>query len=897
MNIVIVESAAKAKTINKYLGADYKVIASYGHVRDLPPKDGSVQPDSDFAMTWEVESDSQKIVNEIAKAVKGADRLILATDPDREGEAISWHLLQILQQKRALNGVAVERVAFNAVTKDAILTALAHPRAIDEPLVDAYLARRALDYLVGFTLSPVLWRKLPGARSAGRVQSVALRLVVDREAEIEAFKTREYWTVEALLRTAAGEEFASRLVARAGKKLDKFDIADETTAHAYRDAIRGQPFRVESIEAKEHKRHPAPPFTTSSLQQEASRKLGLSPRQTMQIAQRLYEGIDIGGETVGLITYMRTDGVQIVPEAIAQARSQIEAQFGKRYVPHAPRVYKTKAKNAQEAHEAIRPTDFRRHPDKLKGLNAEEARLYKLVWQRAVASQMASADIERTTVDISVKGRDGEPYGVRATGSVVMFDGFLKLYEEGHDDEDGEEGGRLPKLKEGDALRDAGVKATQHFTEPPPRYTEATLIREMERLGIGRPSTYASTMAVLREREYVKLEKKRLMPEDKGRLVTTFLEAFFKRYVEYDFTAYLEDRLDLISDGQLDWKALLREFWRDFIAAVNDIKDLRVAQVLDALNELLGPHIFPAKADGGDPRLCPLCNQGQLSLKVGKFGAFIGCSNYPECRYTRQLKNGEGENGEAAGAPGDAVLGNDPETGLPVCLKNGRFGPYIQLGEGGDGEKPKRASIPSKTDPAAINLEYALKLLALPREVGLHPETRKPIMAGFGRYGPFVEHDGKYVKIDADEVFTIGLNRAVTVIAEGNKGGKGAARTSAPIKVLGEHPELGGKIEVLAGRFGPYIKFGKVNATIPKGTAPEDVTMEEAVRLIAAKMESGGSKGTARGKAKTAKPKAATNGKAKADGKAAAEASKAEVKKKPKAPVKKTATKAASKAP
>ena len=888
MNIVIVESAAKAKTINKYLGADYKVIASYGHVRDLPAKDGSVLPDNDFEMSWQVESNSQKVVNEIAKAVKGASRLILATDPDREGEAISWHLLKILEQKRALSGVSVERVAFNAVTKDAILTALAHPRAIDEPLVDAYLARRALDYLVGFTLSPVLWRKLPGARSAGRVQSVALRLVVDREAEIEAFKTREYWTVEAILRTAANEEFETRLVARSGKKLDKFDIPNEATAHAYRDAMRGQPFRVESIEAKEHKRHPAPPFTTSSLQQEASRKLGLSPRQTMQIAQRLYEGIDIGGETVGLITYMRTDGVQIVPEAIAQCRGQIEAQFGKRYVPPAPRNYKTKAKNAQEAHEAIRPTDFRRHPDKLRGLTAEEARLYKLIWQRAVASQMASADIERTTVDISVQGRDGQPYVVRATGSVVMFDGFLKLYEEGHDDEEGEDGGRLPKLKKGDQLRDALVKATQHFTEPPPRYTEATLIREMERLGIGRPSTYASTMGLLREREYVKLEKKRLMPEDKGRLVTTFLEAFFKRYVEYDFTAYLEDRLDQISDGALNWKELLREFWRDFIAAVNDIKDLRVAQVLDALNELLSPHIFPAREDGADARLCPLCNQGQLSLKVGRFGAFIGCSNYPECRFTRQLKTGDAENGEAAATPGDTALGTDPDTGLPVCLKSGRFGPYIQLGEG---EKPKRASIPSKTDPAAINLEYALKLLALPRQVGLHPETQKPIMAGFGRYGPYVEHDGKYVKIDADEVFTIGQNRAVTVIAEGNARGQGrAARTSTPIKVVGEHPELGGKIEVLSGRFGPYIKFGKVNATIPKTIAPEAVTLEEAVRLIAAKMENGGSKAKARGKAKTAKPKAAAaNGKAngakrESDGK------------KPKASAKKTPAKAASKA-
>ena len=710
--------------------------------------------------------------------------------------------------------------------------------------MDAYLARRALDYLVGFTLSPVLWRKLPGARSAGRVQSVALRLVCDREAEIEAFKSREYWTVEASLKTAGGDVFKARLAARDGKKLDKFDIANEATAHAYRDAIRGQLFRVESIEAKEHKRNPAPPFTTSSLQQEASRKLGLSPRQTMQIAQRLYEGIDIGGETVGLITYMRTDGVQIVGEAIAQARSQIEAQFGKRYVPQAPRIYKTKAKNAQEAHEAIRPTDFRRHPDKLKGLKPEEARLYKLIWQRTVASQMASADIERTTVEIAAQGRDSHPYGLRATGSVVLFDGFLKLYEEGRDDSEDEDSSRLPKLEPGQELRDAGIEATQHFTEPPPRFTEATLIREMERLGIGRPSTYASTMSLLREREYVKLEKKRLEPEDKGRLVTTFLEAFFKRYVEFDFTAYLEDRLDQVSDGKLDWKELLREFWRDFVAAVDEIKDLRVAQVLDALNELLGPHIFPAKADGGDPRLCPLCGVGQLSLKTGKFGAFIGCSNYPECRFTRQLKTGSGDgDGETVTAPADTTLGTDPETGLTVYLKSGRFGPYIQLGEGENGEKPKRASLPGGIEPAQVSLEYALQLLALPREVGIHPESGKPIQAGFGRYGPYLEHNGKYIKIDAGEVLTAGLNRAVALIADAAANGQGkAGRTSTPIKVLGEHPALGGKVEVLSGRYGPYIKFGKVNATLPKDTAPEAVTMDDALKLIAARMESGSGK-------------------------------------------------------
>ena len=915
MNIVIVESAAKAKTINKYLGADYKVIASYGHVRDLPAKDGSVLPDKDFEMSWEVESDSQRIVNEIAKAVKGADRLILATDPDREGEAISWHLLKILEQKHVLNGVAVERVAFNAVTKDAILTAMANPRKIDEPLVDAYLARRALDYLVGFTLSPVLWRKLPGAKSAGRVQSVALRLVCDRESEIEAFKTREYWTVEASLKTGGGDNFQARLVGRDGKKLDKFDIANEATAHAYRDAVKGQLFKVESIEAKEHKRNPSPPFTTSSLQQEASRKLGLSPRQTMQTAQRLYEGIDIGGETVGLITYMRTDGVQIVPEAIGYARSQIEALFGPRYVPHAPRIYKTKAKNAQEAHEAIRPTDFRRHPDKVKGLKPEEARLYKLIWQRAVASQMASADFERTTVEISTKGGDGHAYGLRATGSVVLFDGFLKLYEEGRDDTEDEDSARLPKLERGQEVRDAGVTATQHFTEPPPRFTEATLIREMERLGIGRPSTYASTMSLLREREYVKLEKKRLEPEDKGRLVTAFLEAFFKRYVEYDFTAYLEDRLDQVSDAKLDWKELLRDFWRDFLAAVSEIKDLRVTQVLDALNELLGPHIFPAKEDGSDPRLCPLCSLGQLSLKTGKFGAFIGCSNYPECRFTRQIKTGEG-NGDAAAAPAGSVLGNDPETGLPVHLKNGRFGAYIQLGEGGDGEKPKRASIPGGTDPAALNLEYALKLLSLPRQVGVHPESGKAISAGFGRYGPYLEHEGKYTKIDAGEVLTVGINRAVSLIAEAKVGAKGRAGAAGPVKSLGEHPELGGKVDVYSGRYGPYVKCGKVNATLPKDMAPEAVTMEDAVKLIAARIAAGpkakGGKAKANGakkkkpaaKAKAAKaePSEAKTSKAEAsavNGKPASPkpAKSANSAKKPKAAARKTTAKAANGAP
>jgi DNA topoisomerase-1 len=862
MNIVIVESAAKAKTINKYLGKDYKVIPSFGHVRDLPAKDGSVEPDKDFEMAWAVDAGSAKTVNEIAKAVKGADRLILATDPDREGEAISWHLLQILEEKRALKGVHVERVVFNAVTKDAVKEAFRHPRQIDAPLVDAYLARRALDYLVGFTLSPVLWRKLPSAKSAGRVQSVALRLVCAREAEIQSFVSREYWTIVADLGTNRNEQIEARLVSALGKKLDKFDIASEAEAHKLKTALEACNFKVRSIEVSGYRRHPAPPFTTSTLQQEASRKLGFSARQTMQVAQKLYEGVDLDGETVGLITYMRTDGVQMVGEAISQCRDVVSGQFGAQYLPKTPREYKTKAKNAQEAHEAIRPTDFNRTPQSVaRNLKPDEAGLYKLIWQRAVASQMASAEMERTTVDIDAT-RGGENYGLRVTGSVVLFDGFLKLYEEGIDDKDGEDEARLPKLAEGEGLSRKAIRADQHFTEPPPRYTEASLVKKMEELGIGRPSTYASTLAVLRDREYVKFDKKRLVPEDKGRLVTAFLESFFERYVEYDFTADLEEKLDLISDGKLSWKDVLRDFWRDFIAAVNNTKELRVSEVLDALNEILGPYVFPPTADGTAPRKCPACANGQLGLKIGKFGAFIGCTNYPECRYTRQFSDSATEPGDAAAASGDQELGIDPESGLPVYLKSGRFGPYVQLGEPVEkGDKPKRASIPRGLS-AEINLETALKLLALPREVGLHPETGKPIVAGIGRYGPFIEHDKKYANLDGpDEVFTVGLNRAVSLLAEPKKG-RGGRAASAPLKVLGEHPELGGDIQVLAGRYGPYVKHGKVNATIPKGTEPENITLEEAVKLIAARAESS-SKTVAKPKAKAksgggkAKPKAA----------------------------------------
>jgi DNA topoisomerase I len=861
MNVVIVESAAKAKTINKYLGSGYKVIASYGHVRDLPPKDGSVEPDHDFAMHWEVDAKSQKIMREIAEAVKKADKLILATDPDREGEAISWHILQILNQKKVLRKeTEVERVAFNAITKQSILAALSQPRQIDEPLVDAYLARRALDYLVGFTLSPVLWRKLPGSRSAGRVQSVALRLVCDREAEIEAFRTDEYWTIEALLSTVKGEDIRARLVAVSGTTLKKLDIKNEASATAIRQALIGRDFRVASIEKKATKRNPFPPFTTSTLQMDASRKLGFSAKQTMQIAQRLYEGVDIGGETVGLITYMRTDGVQIVPEAVSAIRDVISAQYGKNYTPFA-REYKTKAKNAQEAHEAIRPTDPRRTPEQVrKHLERDQAALYDLIWKRAIASQMAPADVEQTAAEIEVKGSDGTSYGLRANGSVLLFDGFLKVYEEGRDDrvraidkgkddpsDDEDENRRLPPLAVGDGLKDKEINADQHFTQPPPRFSEATLVKRMEELGIGRPSTYASTMAVLVDRDYVRIEKKRLVPEDKGRLVIAFLESFFKRYVEYDFTADLEEKLDLISNDELEYKDVLRDFWRDFMAAVGEIKDLRVGDVLEALNEMLGPHVFPDKGDGSDPRLCPKCGSGRLSLKIsGKYGAFIGCGNYPECNYTRQLT--QNADGDAAALDGK-ILGYD-DNGAAVALRTGRFGPYVQLGEAEGDEKPKRASIPRGVDAATLDFERAMQLLSLPRDVGEHPDEGGMITASLGRFGPFILHekDGvkTYVNLEsAEDVFTIGLNRAVTLIAEKRAGaGKSRFQRNAPkvVKALGEHPSEGGPVQVLEGRYGPYVTHNKVNATVPKGKDPASLTMDEALALIAERIANGGGK-------------------------------------------------------
>lgn len=849
MTVVVVESPSKAKTINKYLGKDYTVLASYGHVRDLPPKDGSVRPDEDFAMSWEVDGKSAKRVSDIAAALKDSDRLILATDPDREGEAISWHVLEILQKKGALKGKEIDRVVFNAITKQSVLEAMKHPRQVDVALVDAYLARRALDYLVGFTLSPVLWRKLPGSRSAGRVQSVALRLICDRELEIEAFRAQEYWTIDGTFTSPRGDAFGARLNTIDGKRLGKLDIGNEASATAIVSALKGAHFAIDSVESKPVKRHPYPPFRTATLQQEASRKLGFSSAKTMQVAQRLYEGVNIGGEVTGLITYMRTDGVDLAGEAIAATRNAILKRFGEPYLPSVPRKYTTKAKNAQEAHEAIRPTDLFRFPENVRRvLDPDQMALYELIWKRTIASQMESAEIERTTADIGAKGTDGKAYTFRATGSVVKFDGFLKLYQEGLDDEEDEDSRRLPALARGDGVGVKSITPEQHFTEPPPRYSEASLIKKMEELGIGRPSTYTAIFSVLRDRGYMRVDKKRLIPEDKGRLVTAFLEAFFKRYVEYDFTANLEEQLDRISNGEIDWKAVLREFWQDFTGAVGDIQELRITNVLDALNEILGPHVFPERADGQPARSCPSCSNGQLSLKLGKFGAFVGCSNYPDCRFTRQITPGNGE-GEAVPAEG-LLIGHDPETGQPVTRRDGRFGPYLQLGEAAEGEKPRRASIPKKTDPASIDLETALRLLSLPREVGVHPESGKPIVANFGRFGPFILHDGTYATLsDPEEVYTVGLNRAVTLLAEKKEKSANRKRPGA-LKDLGQHPDGGGPVHVMSGRYGAYVKWGKINATIPAGKEPEETTLEEAVILLAARAGKGKAK-------KAAKPKAA----------------------------------------
>ncbi|MCT2399376.1 type I DNA topoisomerase [Novosphingobium mangrovi (ex Huang et al. 2023)] len=830
MQLVIVESPAKAKTIEKYLGKDYKVLASYGHVRDLPPKDGSVRPDEDFEMDWQLYGDKQKQVRAITDAAKASDRLILATDPDREGEAISWHVLELLKKRRAVPK-DVQRVTFNAITKDTVTKAMTQPRELDQDLIDAYLARRALDYLFGFTLSPVLWRKLPGAKSAGRVQSVALRLIVDREREIEAFKPQEYWSVAALM-AHDGTDFTAKLVTFEGEKLDRLSLGDEGIAMRAKAAVESGAFKVENVETKPHRRNPQPPFTTSTLQQEAARKLGFSASQTMRVAQTLYEA--------GAITYMRTDGVQMDPSAISACRKAIADRYDGHYLPDQPRQYSTKAKNAQEAHEAIRPTDFSRD----RYGSGDEARLYDLIFKRAMASQMASASLERTTVTL----RDGTGRNeLRATGQVVKFPGFLAVYEEGQDNKsDDDDSGLLPFMKSGDMPAKKDVTAEQHFTQPPPRYSEASLVKRLEELGIGRPSTYAATIQVLKDRSYVRTEKNRFFAEESGRLLTAFLERFFERYVAYDFTAGMEEELDDVSGGRHEWKALLEEFWRDFKPKSDEVMEKKPSEVTEVLDEFLSDYLFPPKEDGSDPRVCPKCGQGRLSLRGGRYGAFVACSNYPECKFTRKFAQ-PGGNGEQAD---DQELGKDPETGQEITRRVGRFGPYIQLGEG---KEAKRASIPKDIDE--LTLDWALKLLSLPREVGKHPETGKEIVANIGRYGPYLLHDGKYAKLrSTTDVFETGMNAAVSLLAEAaQNGGRGARTKAEPIKVLGKHPTSEGEMKVMAGRYGPYVTDGSTNATLPRDQKPEDLTEEQAIALIDAKA----AKGPAKGKKKAAPKKKA----------------------------------------
>jgi len=855
MPVVVVESPAKAKTINSYLGSNYTVLASYGHVRDLPPKDGSVDTDHDFDMKWEIAAASKKHVKAIADALKNDNELILATDPDREGEAISWHLQEALTQRKSIKkDTPVSRVVFNAITKSAVTEAMKNPRQVDMPLVEAYLARRALDYLVGFNLSPVLWRKLPGAKSAGRVQSVTLRLIVEREMEIEAFRNREYWSVKALVATPRGQEFEARLVTLAGKKLDRFDLANETQAEMAVQAITSRDLTVTSIEAKPASRNPSAPFMTSTLQQEASRKFGMGARQTMSTAQRLYEA--------GHITYMRTDGIDMAPEAMTMARDAIKERFGAEYVPSAPRIYKNKAKNAQEAHECIRPTDMAKDAAALKLTEADQRKLYDLIWKRTLACQMESARLERTTVEI---GSKDEQVGLRATGQVVQFDGFLRVYEEGRDDVVDEDDKRLPQITQGDKMDKRAVTPEQHFTQPPPRYTEATLVKRMEELGIGRPSTYASVVTTIQDREYVRKEGNRLFPEDKGRLVTAFLENYFRKYVGYDFTADLEDQLDKVSAADADYKDVLNRFWKDFSAAIAETADLRITEVLEKINEVLEPHLFPPTEDGKDPRLCPNCEIGRLSMRTARSGgAFIGCSNYPECRYTRPFGPPDPEAEKSAIPPDGKLLGEDQ--GDEIRVFKGRFGPYVQRGPvTEENKKPPRQSVPKDWPAEELELERALMLLSLPREIGPHPEDGIMVWANIGRYGPYIKHapstsdrGGTNANLEGlDEVFTVGMNRAVQLLAEkvASRGGRGKA--AKPIREMGEHPDLGGDVHIMEGKYGPYVKWEKVNATIPKEIEPADLTIERAVELIEEKLAKSPAKRKAATKKAPAKKAAA----------------------------------------
>ena len=860
MPVVVVESPAKAKTINKYLGSNYTVLASYGHVRDLPPKDGSVLPEEDFDMKWEIASDSKKHIRAIVDALKDDNELILATDPDREGEAISWHLTEALIAKKAIKkDTPVSRVVFNAITKTAVTEAMKNPRQVDVPLVDAYLARRALDYLVGFKLSPVLWRKLPGAKSAGRVQSVTLRIIVEREMEIEAFRNQEYWSVKAVLENPRGVAYEARLTMLAGEKLEKFSIANATQAELAVQAINSRDLTVHMVEAKPGSRNPSPPFMTSTLQQEASRKYGFGARQTMSVAQRLYEA--------GLITYMRTDGIDMAPEAVVASRDAIAAKFGKDYLPTEARVYKNKAKNAQEAHECVRPTDLMVSMEDANISDADQRKLYDLIYKRTIASQMAAARFERTTVDVGSK--DGQVM-LRANGQVQLFDGFLAVYEEGRDDSTDEDDKKLPQINQGEVAKKASVDPEQHFTQPPPRYTEATLVKRMEELGIGRPSTYASIVTTIQDRGYVEKDKNRLIPQDKGRLVTAFLSNYFNKYIGYDFTADLENQLDEVSAGNADYKKVLERFWTDFSAAIAETADLRITEVLEKINDVLAPHLFPPLEDGGDPRLCPNCGEGRLSMRTARSGgAFIGCSSYPECKYTRPFGPPNPEAEASAIPPEGKLLGT--EGGDEIRVFKGRFGPYVQRGEvTEENKKPPRQSIPKDWEPEDLELGRAVMLLSLPREIGPHPEDGITVWANIGRYGPYLKHapstsdrGGTNASLEGiDDVWTVGMNHAVELLAAkiASRGARGQA--SVPIHELGEHPEAGGPVNIYTGKYGPYVKWEKINATIPDTIEPADLTMAQAVDLIderaakAGKKKPGAKKAAPKKKAAAKKPAA-----------------------------------------
>jgi len=821
MKLVIVESPAKAQTINKYLGNDYKVIASVGHIRDLPSKDGAVKPDENFKMSWEMNKDKDKVVKEIIGALKSADSLILATDPDREGEAISWHLKEILDHKKTTTGKPVERVVFNEITKSAVLEAMKKPRGINSELVEAYLARRALDHLIGFSISPILWRKLPGSRSAGRVQSVALKLICEREIEIEKFNIEEYWSISSTFSTVKDEKFSSSLTVLNSQKLAKMDIKNEKEADLALQDVKKSKFNISKIELKRVKRNPLPPFTTSTLQQEASNKLGFSASRTMRVAQKLYEGINIGSETSGLITYMRTDGVQLSSQAIEELRNEITSRHGENYIPPKPRVYKSKAANAQEAHEAIRPTLISRDPESISEfLDSDQNKLYELIWKRTISSQMQSAELDETAADIT---NQDQSIIFRANGSQVIFPGFY-IYRDREDDR------LLPKLIENEKVDLIDVKSEQHFTQPPPRYTDASLIKKMEELGIGRPSTYASILQVLVNRNYVEKEKGRHIPQERGRILTAFLNNFFGKYIEYDFTADLEKQLDKVSDGKLNYKNLLKEFWDSFKPHLNKMTELERDKILEALEKELADLFFPSDdiKNGTPNRKCPTCSNGNLGLELGKYGAFIGCSNYPECKFTKQIASNQDQNENNDNEnfiPGnDGVLGIDPATGLNVFIKKGPYGIYLQLG---DEKKPKRTSIPKQVSAKDINLEKALAFLSLPRLIGQHPESGQDISAGIGRYGPYLKYDINFISLPADEtVINLGLNHAVVLIAENSE---------KLGKVLGDHPDGGGKIFVKSGRFGPYVEHNKLRATLPKDISIEEINLDKAIELLIAK--------------------------------------------------------------